>query len=99
MPKKLPINAVKPIAIAPQNIIRKAGFITGAPLMLAARAPKAPRSIMQSPEEAATKISRGKSKIASTGNKAPNENDAADANAACNGLAVVSSDIPNSSRA
>ena len=87
------------MAIAPQNIIRKAGFSKVAPPMFAAIAPNIPNNRMQSADDVIAKISRGKKMIESTGNIAPNEKDAADAIAACNGLAVVLSDIPNSSSA
>lgn len=99
VPKILPISAVAPIATMPQNIMRNAGFNAPAPLIFAATAPRIPKRAMLKMATTGKIKVEGRKKIVSTGSPAPKENAVAEAKAACNGLAVVRSLMPSSSRA
>ena len=87
----LPTPAVNAIASAPQNTTRSVGLITGAPPARADIAPSAVRTTSEVPATTGTTDDAGDISAASNGMAAPAENVSADVNAACTGLALVSS--------
>ena len=98
-PNSDPTPAVSAIASAPQNVTRNAAFMTGAPPAWAPNPPKSARNTIDVAMTTGISAARGVSSTVINGIAAPTANVPADANAACTGLAVVRSEIPNSSRA
>ena len=93
------MRAVAAIANVPQNVTRPAARPIGAP---PARAPTAPSRARKTSDKAATTHMRalsGEIAAAARGRAAPAMNVAAEARAAWVGLAVVTSEMPSSSRA
>ena len=87
------------MATAPQITIRRAPRRTDAPPAAAAMPPNIKRLPRESNTVKGTTLLAGASNIASNGTSAPKPKATADAKAACKGLALRVSLIPNSSRA
>ncbi|MNI71438.1 hypothetical protein D3C73_1273110 [compost metagenome] len=87
------------MASAPQKVTRQAPVMTLAPPALAAMAPNVPRNTNDMPDTQGTTPCSGATNVTPSGNAAPTTKLAAEAKAACKGLAVRVALIPNSSRA
>lgn len=82
MPNKYPINAVSPIAIVPQTVIRKMAFLMLEPPVFAAMAPKIIRKIIEKPYKKYSILFTGANKVTSKGKTPPAVNAVPEASAA-----------------
>ena len=87
------------MARAPQRVTRQAPVSTLAPPVWAATAPRPPRNTRDMPAIHGTTLCVGAMKVTARGSAAPTTKLAAEARAACSGLAARASLMPSSSRA
>ena len=99
VPNSLPIPAVIPSAIAPQNVTRKVARRMLEPPAFPPIAPSKARKPNDAADTVGTSTFTGETTTISNGIAAPTENITAAGSAACTGRAVVISEIPSSSRA
>jgi hypothetical protein len=99
VPNNFPIPEVSAIASAPQNVTRAVARTTFAPPALAPIAPRSARKCSDAADTIGTSAPAGETITMSKGMAAPTEKVTADVSAACTGRAVVTSEIPSSSRA
>ena len=85
------------MAAAPQNTMRKIARIFGAPPALADAAPSKSKPANEAVTIIGATMACGAKIAAASGRPAPAAKLIADANAACEGCALVCSNIPNSS--
>src|SRR5680860_1115615 len=84
---KYPTNAVKPIAIVPQNVNLTIALPILEPHVLATNAPNNIRKKRAKPKREYSILFNGKKSVTKRGNIPPKENAAPEASAACIGLA------------
>ena len=98
-PTRAPMPAVNAIASAPQKVTRNVALRTYAPPARAPIAPSRPRNTSDAIDTTGTSIDVGETRTTDSGNTAPVAKVPADVRAAWTGRAVVTSEIPSSSRA